>query len=187
MDQLRTACAPDAKWVGHFMGRHRLGNANPASGAAGSAYLFELRLDTLRLALPLDAVLRTTRVAEITPLPGAPSIVAGAINIAGEVLAAIDLRGRLALSARPLELDDAFVLVQSDDRVLAILASEVSGVAKYPASACVASARVTPGLQGLAGVVTCEDGLILIHDPERFFDLDEARMLDRALAEHAQT
>ena len=131
------------------MGRHRLGNANPASGAAGSAYLFELRLDTLRLALPLDAVLRTTRVAEITPLPGAPSIVAGAINIAGEVLAAIDLRGRLALPARPLELDDCFVLVRSGERVLAILASEVSGVAKYPASACVASARVTPGLQGL--------------------------------------
>lgn len=186
MANFRRRRAPDSKWVWHFTGMDRVDEANSASGATGSALLFEFRLDALRLALPLSAVLRATRAAELTPLPGAPSIVAGAINIAGDVLPAISLRGRLGLPARPLGLDDSFVLVHSRQRVLALLASEVSGVAEYPASACIASARVTPGLEGLAGVVTCEDGLILIHNPERFLDLDEARMVDRALAEHAQ-
>jgi purine-binding chemotaxis protein CheW len=174
-------------WVNFFMGRGRADNVESPASAAGSALVLEFRIDTLRLALPLDAVLRTTRAAEITPLPGAPSVVAGAINIAGDVLPSLDLRRRLGLPARPLELDDCFVLVQGGQRVLAILASEVSGVAEYPASACVAPSRVTPGLEGLAGVVTCEDGLVLIHDPDRFFDLDQARMLDGALAEYAQT
>lgn len=180
--------ASDSNWVGQFTrGRQRLHKTIPESDAAGALLLFEFRLDTLRLALPLSAVSRTTRAAEITPLPGAPSIVTGAINIAGDVLPVVSLRERLGLPARPLGLDDCFVLVQTSQRVLAVLASEVSGIAGYPAGACVPSARVTPGLEGVAGVVTCDDGLILIHDPERFFDLDEARMLDRSLAQHAQT
>lgn len=40
-------------------------------------------LDATRLAVPLAAVERIVRAAEVTPLPLAPSMVIGVINVAG--------------------------------------------------------------------------------------------------------
>jgi purine-binding chemotaxis protein CheW len=43
-------------------------------------------VDTRRFALPLDAVERVVRAAEYTPLPLAPDVVLGALDVAGEIL-----------------------------------------------------------------------------------------------------
>jgi purine-binding chemotaxis protein CheW len=43
-------------------------------------------------------------------------------------------------------------------------------------------AAVAPGAEYVAGVARLTDGLLVIHDLEAFLSLDEARVLDSALA-----
>ena len=55
-------------------------------------------LDEPRYALPLSAVERVVRAVEITPLPKAPEIVLGVINMQGQVVPAVDIRKRFRCS-----------------------------------------------------------------------------------------
>ena len=59
------------------------------------------RVGDRRLALPAAAVERILRMAEVTPLPGAPPGVAGVLNVQGSVLAVVDSRPRLATASGP--------------------------------------------------------------------------------------
>ena len=43
------------------------------------------------------------------------------------------------------------------------------------------AARVAPGAEYVAGIAKLPDGVLVIHDLERFLSLDEARDLDAAL------
>jgi purine-binding chemotaxis protein CheW len=47
----------------------------------------------------------------------------------------------------------------------------------------VLSTRIVPDLDHFPGVLRLDDGLVLIHDLERFLSLDEARALDEAMDE----
>jgi purine-binding chemotaxis protein CheW len=137
-------------------------------------------LDGQRFGLPLSRVRRVIPSVSITPLPGAPAIVAGAINLRGQVIPVIDLRRRLGLPERSVALDDRFVIASTARRTLALVADAVPGV--LPAAAeIVAPDTVLPGLPHVAGIAKLDDGLVLIHDLERFLSLDEEHALDRAL------
>ncbi len=54
-------------------------------------------LDEQRYALHLSAVERVICVVEITPLPKAPEIVLGIINVGGQIIPVIDMRKRFRL------------------------------------------------------------------------------------------
>jgi purine-binding chemotaxis protein CheW len=71
------------------------------------------RVGDRRLALPAAAVERILRMAEVTPLPGAPPGVAGVLNVQGSVLAVVDPRPRLATASGPAQPDQHLVLVAS--------------------------------------------------------------------------
>ena len=43
------------------------------------------------------------------------------------------------------------------------------------------SENITPGMEYVDGVIKLEDGLILIHDLDRFLSLQEEKKLDNAL------
>ncbi len=62
---------------------------------------------------------------------------------------------------------------------------EALGVIDLPSSGMVGAAQIVPGLEHIRGVVQLPDGLVLIHDLERFLSLDEERALDEALEKEA--
>ena len=68
------------------------------------------RVENQRCALPLDSVERVVRAVEITPVPGAPKIVLGAICVAGTVLPVLNMRQRLGLPERNVSPDDQFLI-----------------------------------------------------------------------------
>ena len=85
-------------------------------------------LDARRFALPLDVVIRIVRAAEITPLPRAPAIVAGAIDVAGHILPVFDLRRHLRRPGRDPGLDDHFLIAQTARRRVALIIDAALGV-----------------------------------------------------------
>lgn len=88
----------------------------------------------MRLAVALEQVVRVTRAVEIQPLPGAPAVVAGVVVLRGERIAAIDMRRRLGLAPRELELSDRLVLVRRGAWRWFLIADAVIGVVELPCS-----------------------------------------------------
>ena len=145
--------------------------------------LVAFRLDDLRIGLPLTVVERIVRAVEVTPLPGAPAIVLGAIDMQGHVLPVLDLRSRFLLPEREIGLADHFLIAATARRAVALVVDEAQGVIEYEQSTIVDSEKIIPGLEQFQGVVKLDDGLVLIHDLEKFLSLDEARALDEAISQ----
>ena len=143
--------------------------------------LVVFRLDGQRYALPLGAVDRIVHAVEVTPLPGAPAIVLGAIDAAGCVLPVLCMRRRLGLPERDISPADQFLIARTKRRAVALMIDEAQGVSRCEPSAVVGSDRIVPGFEHFEGVVRLDDGLLLIHDLEKFLSLDEARTLDEAM------
>jgi purine-binding chemotaxis protein CheW len=138
-------------------------------------------LDGQRFALPLPAVSRVIHAVEITPLPKAPEIVSGVINLEGHVLPVLDVRRRFRLPAREPDPGDRIVIARTPRRCVALVTDSVEGVMELPAGMMVAPDEIAPGIEYVQGVVRCGDGMILIHDIGTFLSLDEAQRLEEAL------
>lgn len=157
--------------------------ARPTTGRTVSplSKLLVFRLDERLYALPLHSVERIIRAVALTPLPNAPDAVLGIINLAGRVVPVFNLRGRFGLLERPIEPGDQLAIVQLTDRTAALIIDGAEAVIDHPAAAITAAASIAPGLKHLTGVVKLDNGLVLIHDVEKFLSADEALLLDAAL------
>jgi len=138
-------------------------------------------LDGQRYALPLGVVERIVRAAEVTPLPQAPQIVLGALDVAGTVLPVLNVRRRFRLPEREIRPSDQFLIARAGDRPVALAIDAAAEVLELSPVQFVAASAVAPGLEHVQGVARMSDGLILIHDLETFLSLDEAAALDRAV------
>ena len=110
-------------------------------------------LDEQRYALPLAAVERTVRAVEVTPLPDAPPIVLGVIDVEGRVLPVLNIRRRFRLPEREVRPVDQFVIAQTVRRTVALVIDEAQGVIERPESAVVNPAQIVPGLEQIFIVV----------------------------------
>jgi purine-binding chemotaxis protein CheW len=141
-------------------------------------------LDEQRYALPLPVVRRVERAVAVTALPAAPEAVLGVVDVRGEIVPVFDLRRRFRLPARALGLSDRLVVARTQHRLVALLADTVQGVAEGPASKIIPAERILPDLGFVRGVVRLEDGMVLIHDLDKFLSLEEEQRLDQAMEQH---
>jgi purine-binding chemotaxis protein CheW len=149
---------------------------NPISG---SYVLFNL--DKLSVGLPLAAVERVERAVEITPLPKAPEIVLGVVNVRGRVVPVVDIRKRFELSQHPLDPRDHLILARTLRRPVALAVDQVAGVQSFEADRITPSGEILPGLEYVEGVARIAEGMILIHDLDRFLSLEEDEALGKSL------
>ena len=148
-----------------------------------SVQLVVFRLDEQRYALSLAAVERIVRAAEVTLLPNAPPIVLGAIDVEGKVLPVLDVRRRFGLRQREISPADQFLIARTALRTVVLVVDEAQGVIGRTQAEIIGSREIVPGLEQFEGVVRLDDGLVLIHDLEKFLSLDEARALDEAMSQ----
>lgn len=141
------------------------------------------RLDEQCYALPLAAVERIVRAVAVTSLPNAPAIVLGVIDVEGRVLPVLNIRRRFRLPEREIRPVDQFLIARTVRRTLALVIDEAQGVIERSESAVVKPAQIVPGLEQFHGLIQLDDGLVLIHDLEKFLSLDEACALDQAMSQ----
>jgi purine-binding chemotaxis protein CheW len=139
-----------------------------------------------RMALELRSVARVVAMVKVTPLPNAPDVVLGAIDVAGEAMPVYDVRRRLGLQHRPYGADAVLLLAHTGSRAVAVAADAIGAVRTIDAAAVASAETLAPGLEHLAGVAALDDGLILIQDLDAFLTADEERRLALAEAEAAQ-
>ncbi len=134
-----------------------------------------------RFAVPLSSVERVHAMVAVRPLPGAPSVVLGAINLQGRVVPVVDLRRRLHLAPHDYGLEAHLLIVQTSRRTLGIPADEAAGVVALDPISVTPTEVVLPQWGRVAGIAALPDGLLFIHDIEAFLTPEEDRKLDRAL------
>ena len=139
------------------------------------------KLDAQAYALYLSVVEKVVRAAEITPLPKAPEIVLGVVNWRGRVIPVVNMRARFGLPAHEIDLSDQFIFARTMKRVVALIADSVDDVIFHSWEDIISPERIVPGIEYIDGVAKLEDGLLLIHDLDRFLSLEEEDALDRAL------
>jgi len=140
-------------------------------------------LDAGRYALPLEVVERIVRAAHITPLPLAPPVVLGAIDVQGHVLPVFNLRRKFRLPERTVDPADQFLIVSAAQRRVVLVIDAAYGVLELPAAAMIDAAHIAPTLGHVRGVIALEDGLVLVHDLEVFLSPEEAHALDEAMSQ----
>lgn len=139
-------------------------------------------LDEQRYALRLSAVERIVRIVEITPLPKAPEIVLGVVNVQGQVIPVVNIRKRFCLPDREISLSDHLIIARTTKRVVVLVADTVLGVVECWEEEVTAADKILPDLEYVESVVKLEDGLIFIHNLDTFLSLEEEKILEQAIA-----
>ena len=143
--------------------------------------LLVFTLDEQRYALHLSAVERVVRVIEITPLPKAPEIVFGVINMHGRIIPVVDTRKRFRLRECEIGLSDQLIIANTDTRPVALIVDSVTGVTEQSKDTIVQAEKIVPGMEYVEGVLKLDDGMVLIHDLDGFLSLKEEKALERAM------
>jgi len=143
------------------------------------------KLDEQQYALRLEAVERIVRAAAITPLPKAPQIILGILDIQGEIVPVIDVRKRFRLPAREIRPADQMIIARTRSLKVALLVDAAQSVVEDAVAGHITPDDFISGMEYVAGVTRNEDGLVLIHDLDKFLSLEEETLLLEAM-EHGE-
>jgi purine-binding chemotaxis protein CheW len=139
-------------------------------------------LGTQRYALWADDVRELLRAVAIQPLPRAPRMVEGIVNLRGRIVPVLDLRARFSLPRKELEPSDHLIVAAVGSRLVAIRADRALDLIPVTLDrAQLEELRAAGGADYLAGVARLPDGLALIHDLPTFLSAGESAELDQAL------
>jgi purine-binding chemotaxis protein CheW len=147
----------------------------------GNHYLV-FSLDDQRYSLHLPAVESVARMVYITPLPGAPEIVLGVVNLRGKVVPIVNIRQRFNLPKREILLTDWLIFAHATKRLVGLAVDSVMEIVEGLEHCMVPTDEFFPSIKYLDGVIKFQDGLILIQNLGKFLSLEEEKSLDVALS-----
>lgn len=147
-----------------------------------------IEVDGDRYGLPLEQVREVLRAVWITPLPDAPAIVMGVIDVRGHYVPVIDMRRRLGRTSPVLAISERFVVAWTGSRQIALRADSVP----FDFTTIVEGAReqVTDVLRPdsfITGLAHTADGLLLIQDLHAFLTESESAELETAITQFKVT
>ena len=144
-------------------------------------YITVFELGERRYGIPLADTCRFLPLPTIAPLPKAPIIVEGVVDVGGTVVPVLDIRRRFGLPAKAPHPADHLVLALAGSRNIALRVDRVLGIEDVDPKDIEDATKITPRVEYVAGVAKLPDGLVVIHDLSTFLAEAEARDVDAAL------
>jgi purine-binding chemotaxis protein CheW len=141
--------------------------------------IFEL--DATRIGVAVSDVVEIARAVQLTPVPQAPRIIEGIVDVRGTLVPVVDLRQRFGLSPRALSVDEHLVIVRARARQTAFRADRSVGVTRIGTDQMVPVDDVVRGTSHVAGIARTPDGIVFIHDPATLLSQAEDSAIDLAL------
>ena len=143
-------------------------------------------VDDLLFGIDLGFVQEVIRAQDITPVPLAPPVVKGLINLRGQIVTALDLRVRMGLAPRQQDDSPTNVVLRHADGVVSLLVDEIGDVVEVnPASFEAPPETLAATSRGLIdGVYKLESELLLLLNTQRAVRVDPQSPLQRT--DHGQ-
>ena len=150
--------------------------AAKSAGHEASGQFSTFFIEDLFFGVDVLDVQEVLRAQQMTPVPQAPDVVEGLINLRGQIVTAVDLRRRLELAPRDAEQLPMNVVVRSDDGAVSLLVDEIGDVVEIQDDIY---ERPPETLKGVArelvqGVYKLKERLLLILDTEKTVNLSSA-------------
>lgn len=156
-------------------------DTHPAAGgpAAGSSDFVTMTVADQLFGIPVLAVQDVLGPQRITRIPLSPSEVAGALNLRGRIVTAIDVRSRLSLPPRAADNAGMSVVVDYKGELYSLIVDAVGEVMSLPADAYERNpVTLDPRWREVSGGIYRLRGKLLVV-------LEVARLLDMRRAEAA--
>ncbi len=131
--------------------------------------------------IPTSEVIEVIRAVAVSPLPGAPTVISGVINVRGNLVVVIDPAVRFGHHETSVTPDDNFVIVRAGDRTLAIRVEAADDLTKIDDDSLTAAKAASPNLEKLHGIAAMPDGPLVIYDVAAFLTQAEEEAADHAL------
>lgn len=149
--------------------------AGPAAGQGGQTnrQYATFFVDGLFFGVEVLQVQEVLRYQEMTPVPLAPEVIEGLINLRGQIVTAVDMRRRLKLKPRAEGQTPMNTVVRTAEGAVSLLVDEIGDVLEVEAETFEAPPdNVDPAARELLrGVYKLKDRLLLILDTEKTIDL----------------
>jgi purine-binding chemotaxis protein CheW len=129
-------------------------------------------------AIPLSQTRELVRMPSLIPLPQAPPVIEGIVDLRGATIAVFDMRKRFRLPPRPPLPSDILLVAEAAGRRVGLRVDRVLGIEEARPGEIEQAAAVAAGTDYLAGIVRLSQGLVLIHDLATFLDAAESDALD---------
>ena len=137
----------------------------------------------LQCALRLAVIEKVFRAVALTPVPKAPDIVMGLVNVQGRVIPVLNFRKLLRLPEVDITPNDQIILARTATCPVALVVDAVPGVVEFSERDIVAPAELYPGLEYLEGVTRLQGGIVYIYDLDRFLSSAEKSEIAQLLSE----
>jgi purine-binding chemotaxis protein CheW len=108
---------------------------SPSAPKAEDASFLSFRLGHQLFGLPLTSVQDVLDPRPLTRIPLAPKEVAGALNVRGRIITAIDVRARMGLEPRPADTSYISIVVEHHDELYNLIVDSVGDALELSPSA----------------------------------------------------
>ena len=117
------------------------------------------------------------RHQEMTPVPLAPAVIEGLINLRGQIVTAVDMRRRLGLAPRAGGETAMNVVVRTEDGAVSLLVDEIGDVVEVESSSFERPPEnLDPVIRDLVrGIHKLKDRLLLVLDTGQTLNLDTSQ------------
>jgi purine-binding chemotaxis protein CheW len=126
-------------------------------------------VDGLLFGVDVIHVQEVIRYQDMTPVPLAPKIISGLINLRGQIVTALDMRVRLGMPPRPAGHFPMNVVIRHTEGVLSLLVDEIGDVVEVDAATFEAPPDTLPASSRaiIDGVYKLKPQLLLLLNTDR--------------------
>lgn len=153
-------------------------NRSDTAGVRGSTLVqfCTFYIDGLLFGVGVERVQEVIRYQEMTPVPLAPRVIRGLINLRGQIVTAIDLRRRLELPDGADGRLPMNVVIRTEDGLVSLLVDEIGDVVDVDSDACHDPPMTLTGAarELIRGAYQLPGRLLLALDLEKTTDVDTA-------------
>ncbi len=150
------------------------GSSSPARAGEQPRQYSTFFVKGLYFGVEVLAVQEVIRYQQMTPVPLAPPVVSGIINLRGQIVTAIDLRRRIGLEDRRPDELPMNVVVRTEDGAVSLLVDEIDDVVEVTHEQFEAAPDTLRGtIRALVtGVYKLKGQLLLVLDVKQTVSLD---------------
>jgi purine-binding chemotaxis protein CheW len=148
--------------------------AAQSDGPQASGQFSTFFIDDLFFGVDVLDVQEVLRAQQMTPVPQAPDVVEGLINLRGQIVTAIDMRRRLQMPKLSTGQPPMNIVVSTPDGAVSLLVDEIGDVLDMDESTYERPPdNLDPAARELIrGVYKMKDGLMLVLDTEKAIEVD---------------